>query len=140
MIDTHRGVVEGVTEEIAEPERLEGIIAQMAGEDPANVSEMVSDIASRMRMRTATVLNSIDDHIAGHEATIAHAKEHCDGPLKMRASRKGVTYLATVCTSSVVTSTTGQSSYELDDEEYLTVTRRLKPHTSSVERTEDYNE
>ena len=116
---------------------IEDLTAEMVAE--LSLSESDADTLSRLlRMSTAEGLNKIDALIDAVRAGVRTLTAECDAPLKLRTTKKGVTYLATLCTSEHVADPRHSAEHFIDDEEYLKATHTLHPSAATVTRTEDY--
>ena len=62
-------------------------------------AETANEIKSFVRGEAAAGLDAIDEQIASAEALMKSIATECDGVLKMRATKTGTTYTATICTS-----------------------------------------
>lgn len=83
----------------------------LIGEGVAQVDELIdavfpADQADQakisIRQMTASELDSLDENIQKVQDKIDANARSCSGPLKMRATKGGVTYVTSICTSANV--------------------------------------
>lgn len=70
--------------------------------------DMAEEAKSNIRKVTGDSMEMIDRDIEDKRAEINANALSCSGPLKMRASKGGITYTVTVCTSNRVNTRGGQ--------------------------------